>query len=104
MRLCSILLFTLFVNVSTAESLPIPGTPPIDSVEEALLVAETEVFRLQSCVSKKLQTTVEEFGNYWLVTSVDVDPVDVRPCRKVIALICKASGKVIFDQASEECP
>ncbi len=104
MRLCFLLLFTLLVNVSTAESLPVPGAPPIDSEEEALFVAETEVLRLHSCVSKEIRTTVEEFGNHWKITSEDVDPVGVRPCRKVIALICKVTGKVIFDPASEECP
>lgn len=104
MRPSFLLLFAFSVNVSTAESLPLPGAPPIDSEEEALFVAETEVFRLQSCVSKEFRTTVEEFDVYWKVTSEDVDPVGVRPCRKVTALICKATGKIIFDQASEECP
>lgn len=104
MRPYFLLLFILSVNVSIAESLPLPGAPPIDSEEEALFVAETEVLRLQSCVSNEFRTTVKEFDVYWKVTSEDVDPVGTRPCRKVTALICKATGKIIFDQASEECP
>ncbi len=104
MRLSIFLLLAFSMNVSTAESLPVPGVPPIDSEEEALFVAETEVLRLQSCVSKEFRTTVEEFEKYWKVTSEDVDPVGGRPCGEVTALICKASGKIIFDQASEECP
>ena len=104
MRYLLLHLFVFLVTDANAESLPLPGTPPIDSEEEALFVAETEVFRLQSCVSKEFRTTVEEFEEYWKVTSEDLDPVGVRPCRKVTALICKESGKIIFDQASEECP
>jgi len=98
------LLFILIVTGVNAESLPLPGAPPIDSEDEALFVAETEVFRLQSCVSNEFRTTVREFEKFWKVTSEDVDPVGVRPCRKVTALVCKATGKIIFDQASEECP
>ncbi|MGI9235020.1 MAG: hypothetical protein ACR2RD_15415 [Woeseiaceae bacterium] len=96
MRLFFLLLVSFSANVTTAESLPLPGAPPIDSEEEALFVAETEVFRLQSCVSNEFRTSVEEFEAYWKVTSEDVDPVGVRPCRKVTALICKATGKIIF--------
>ncbi len=104
MRLLLLLLFASSVNVSSAESLPPPGAPPIDSEEEALFVAETEILRLQSCVSKEFRISVEEFDRYWKITSEDVDPVGVRPCRKVTALICKATAKIIFDQASEVCP
>lgn len=104
MRHSFLLLLVFSMNVVTAESLPLPGVPPIDSEEEALFVAETEVLRLQSCVSKEFRTTVEEFEKYWKVMSEDVDPVGVRPCGKVSALICKATGKIIFDPASEECP
>ena len=104
MRIFILLLLAFSANVSIGESLPLPGAPPIDSEEEALFVAETEVFRLQSCVSKEFRTTVEDFEAYWKVTSEDIDPVGVRPCRKVTALICKATGKIIFDQASEKCP
>jgi len=104
MRYFLLLSITFLVSVATAESLPLLGAPPIDSEEEALFVAETEVLRLQSCVSNEFQTKVEEFELYWKVTSEDVDPVGVRPCGKVIALICKGTGKIIFDQASEKCP
>jgi len=104
MRMLFLLLLVSSANVASAESLPLPGAPPIDSEEEALFVAETEVFQLQSCVSNEFQTTVEEFEAYWKVTSEDIDPIGDRPCRKVTALICKATGKIIFDQASEKCP
>ena len=104
MRLFSCLLFAFSVKVSTAESLPPLGTPPIDSEEEALFVAETEVLLLQTCASNEFRVTVEEFGTYWEVTSEDIDPVGVKPCRTMTALICKVNGKIIFDQAPEECP
>ncbi len=104
MRLSLLLVLASSINVVTAESLPLPGVPPIDSKEEALFIAETEVLRLQSCVSKEFRTTVEEFEKYWKVTSKDVDPASVRPCGKVTALICKATGKIVFDQTTEECP
>ena len=104
MRYFFLLLIALSVNLSTAESLPLPGTPPIDSEEEALFVATTEVFRLQSCMSKEFRTTVAEYEKYWKVTSEDIDPIGARPCRTVTALVCRATGKIIFDQSSEECP
>jgi len=104
MRFFILSLFAFSVNVSVAESLPLPGAPPIDSEDEALFVAETEVLRLQSCISNEFRTTVEEFEEYWKVTSEDVDPVGMKPCRNVTALICKASGKIIFAQTPEECP
>ena len=104
MRYLLLLSIALLASVATAESLPLPGTPPIDSEEEALFVAETEVFRLQSCVSYEFQTTVEEFEAYWKVIAEDIDPIGARPCRTVTALICKATGKIIFDQTSEDCP
>ena len=90
-------------GISVAEIPPPPGVPPIDSEEEAIYVAERDYFMLQSCVSQKFKTDVEEFDSFWTVTSTDTKPLGERPCRTMVVSICKSDGRLIYEKSTINC-
>ena len=85
--------------MTIAESLPPPGTPPIDSARKALIVASRDYFKLHSCESEKWQAIAREYDKYWTVRWIDVDPV----CGAMIVAVCKESGKLANDSTGESC-
>ena len=104
MRTCIVLfcLFPLLAGSTDVPPLPLPpGTPPIDSEDEAIQVASEKYFVLQSCVSEKFEITAEESDTFWTVTSRDTKPIGVRPCHTMIVHICKESGALIHEQPAE---
>ena len=99
--ICIVLLSTSLT--CAAESLPLPGVPPIDSAEEALHVANTKYFVFSSCYSFEFHTKVDEHANYWLVTQRDMRAADQNPCGTKVVAVCKVSGKLSFEDPEEEC-
>jgi len=93
----------LIAGSSIAESLPLPGVPPIDSKDEALYVASQNYFLLSSCYSFDFETSVEDLGEYWRITRIDTNSSAITPCRTMVISICKATGEHFLDIQKVVC-